>query len=160
MTTLISALEDAVLVEYGEFSIIDPEGAEDTDAEAFSSSWNKETDPGAWLTTSDNMLMVQSMHNMHTTVCTLQLWSAAPPSLELLESEVAEYSFYSSSGQVQLEEMMGSEEEHPSFDLGSRNSKWIVRAYRIQSSASDQTSDIDEHFESYFFQFWLNPDQR
>ncbi|MBB2747058.1 UNVERIFIED_ORG: hypothetical protein FHR35_006937 [Microbispora rosea subsp. rosea] len=148
-------MREAVDVEYGEFSIVDPGGSEDPAATPIADSWDLGGPTGPWLVGADNILMVRSEFNVHSPTVTFELWDEAPPPQVHPASETAQVTFASSTGRILLEEMTGSDEEHEEFDLGSPDAKWHARGYRVRLVPADHfPDDLDEEVESFCFQFW------
>jgi hypothetical protein len=155
MSQVVRMMKGSVLVEYGEFSIIDPDGSLDDEATPFAASWELGGPTAHWLVAADNLLMVRSAYNVHTASVVFELFDTTPPAQALPNAEQTETSFYSSSGSLMLEELMGSSDDDVPFKLGPPQRRWRVRAHRVSlKPAGHFPADIDEELEAFTFGFW------
>ncbi|MEV4894071.1 hypothetical protein AB0K48_32265 [Nonomuraea sp. NPDC055795] len=151
MSHVVRLMQGSVLVEYGEFSIIDPDGSLDDKATTFAESWELGGPAADWLVAADNLLMVRSAYNAHTASVVLELFDATPPARTLPNAEQAETSFYSSSGSLMVEEMT----DDAPFKLGPPQKRWRVRAHRVSlNPAGYFSAGVGEELEAFTFGFW------
>ncbi|MCG5213048.1 hypothetical protein [Streptosporangium sp. KLBMP 9127] len=156
MAAIIRIMDDSTLVEYNEFTIIDDGEVEDPVAKPFAQSWEDRDVTGDWLAGSDNLLMINSAYATHRVRIRFELWDVDPGSNSQQSPEVDEIttSFYSSSGSIVIDEMLG-DDDHDSFELGPLGQRWHVRAHRRALMPQGCFPEsIREELESYIIQFW------
>ncbi|MCC5575435.1 hypothetical protein IMZ11_07245 [Microtetraspora sp. AC03309] len=147
MPNPVAELTDSVSVEYSQFEIIDEEGA----------PWDFDGDESAWFLVAPNVMRLTAHDSGHTVEVRFELWNQTPH-LSGGWNEVQEEEFFSEAGRVHLEELMGSDGDHPIFDLGRRNSWWNIRAHcrllRDTATIDRTVEKIPPGNEFYLLQFW------
>ncbi|NRQ37287.1 hypothetical protein HII36_36435 [Nonomuraea sp. NN258] len=155
MAQLVSALEDTVSVQYGQFVFIDADGSAGADGSL--SPWELSFDEDEWLQVTTNGGLVSTGYSDHKVQVRFELWDAPPPRVADGVSTEREEDFSAGSGRICLTELV-SDGEHPFFDLGRRAASWKLRALVFVLRDPDEVDWEKEGFpsglERYCLQFW------
>ncbi|MER6950408.1 hypothetical protein ABT294_40955 [Nonomuraea sp. NPDC000554] len=155
MAAIVRAMDDSTLIEYSEFTIIDDGGSDDPEAEPFAESWEERDIAAEWLAAADNLLMINSAFDRHRVRVRFELWDGEPEKESQLSNiDALTTSFYSSTGAIFIDEMIGYVEHDP-FKLGPPGERWHVRAYRKALVPRGYFPEhTEEELEAYIFRFW------
>ncbi|WP_424536668.1 hypothetical protein ACOZ38_43540 [Sphaerisporangium viridialbum] len=156
MPRLIERLLDTVTVNFGEFMLMDldgangqPEGAQDLPELAGRANVTN------WFVTTANLaILISQGSNWHVVDVALELWDGQPPAddSKWTRNETAE--LYSSSGKLRLVETCGGPSEQI-MNLHDQDRNWLVRAsVRPGPGARKAEERPPEGLETYRLQFW------
>ncbi|TKK81149.1 hypothetical protein FDA94_33860 [Herbidospora galbida] len=145
---------DVVTVQYGQFLVLDIDGADGVPP-GEPSPYDLSFDDEEWFQPVMNGALVSTGYSDHLTEVRFELWDAAPPPPD---EEAWQWSgaFFSSSGRLRLATLM-TDEAHDVFDLGRRENWWNLRAIQIRIGNPDEAtweSGPPRDIELYRLQFW------
>ncbi|GAA3440767.1 hypothetical protein [Planomonospora venezuelensis] len=156
MSRLIERLSDTVAIDFGQFMVIDLDGAngqpEGTEGLFELADRASMTD---WFLAGANAAIISSQaESWHSVDVTVERWDGLPPddTDQWSRSETAE--FYSSSGKLRLTGVHGHSSEKI-IDLCEQARTWLVCAsVRPGSGAHYPEEGLPEGLEAYRLRFW------
>ncbi|MCA2225627.1 hypothetical protein [Nonomuraea aurantiaca] len=153
MAKLVTAMEDIVSVEYGQFLFLDEDGS--AGAKDAPSPWELGYDDDDWLQVTVNGGLVSTGYSDHKVQVRFELWDGAPD--DPGDGNVREVEFSATSGRIRLAELV-SHSDHAAFDLGQQVTSWklraILRELRDPDEVDWETEGFPSDLEVYCLQFW------
>ncbi|MGP3913807.1 hypothetical protein [Nonomuraea sp. 10N515B] len=153
MAQLVSAMEDTVSVQYGQFIFVDADGSDG--AGDYPSPWELAFEEEERLQVTANGGLVSTGYSDHKVQVRFELWDAAPG--HLADADSREVEFSTSSGRICLAELV-SHSEHAFFDLGRHAASWKLRALvfvlRDPNEVDWEKEGFPSGVERYCLQFW------
>lgn len=151
MAKRLAVMEDVVMVQYGQFVLMDEDGS--AGAEDAPSLWDLSFDEEEWLQVTTNGALVSTGYSDHRVRVFFELWDGPPEAPTSGQAREAE--FFATSGRIRLAELV-SYAEHVSFDLGQRSTFWKFRVilHELKDPDEIETEEVSPELEQYCFQFW------